>query len=328
MNSLPNSVCSMNEKATRRRGFTLIELLVVIAIIAVLIALLLPAVQQAREAARRTMCKNNLAQLALALHNYEMAFEVLPPGTVNSTGPIVNKVSPEAFHLSWTVQILPYLELSTVYNHFDFRQGVYDKRNLAPQQRSLSIFLCPSDATKPVENARWPSSYAGCHNSVEAPIDVDNDGLLFLNSSIGYEDIPDGSAYTLALGEKLQDVDVWGWASGTRDTLRNTGLPPNGGGFALYQQPMMQGGYGGYGGGGYGTPPGDDATDETDGDEDEGEMTEEQKLLYVGNFASRHTGGAQVAMADGSVRFISENINITTFQGIASRNDGSMVSDF
>ena len=90
------------------RGFTLIELLVVIAIIAILIALLLPAVQQAREAARRTQCKNNLMQLGIAFHNYDMAFEMLPPGCVNSTGPIHN--IPEGYHMSWTVQILPMME--------------------------------------------------------------------------------------------------------------------------------------------------------------------------------------------------------------------------
>ena len=80
-----------NHRATRHSGFTLIELLVVIAIIAVLIALLLPAVQQAREAARRTQCKNNMMQIGLALNNYMMAHEVLPPGTQNDTGPIQSK---------------------------------------------------------------------------------------------------------------------------------------------------------------------------------------------------------------------------------------------
>src|SRR5213083_896811 len=101
----------------RHRGFTLIELLVVIAIIAVLIALLLPAVQQAREAARRTQCKNNLMQLGLALHNYEMAYELLPPGSINPTGPIRNES--KGYHMGWMVQILPYIDQGNVFDHFD-----------------------------------------------------------------------------------------------------------------------------------------------------------------------------------------------------------------
>src|SRR5262249_55096186 len=93
----------------RQAGFTLIELLVVIAIIAVLIALLLPAVQQAREAARRTQCKNNLMQINIALTNYMMAHNVLPSGTVNDVGPILSKEG-AGYHMGWLAQILPYIE--------------------------------------------------------------------------------------------------------------------------------------------------------------------------------------------------------------------------
>ena len=93
-----------------RGGFTMTELFVVMAVVFVLIGLLLPAVQNAREGARRTQCRSNLSQLALALQNYEMAFEVLPPGTVNHTGPIVNRPAANAYHVSWTVAILPHLE--------------------------------------------------------------------------------------------------------------------------------------------------------------------------------------------------------------------------
>jgi len=321
----------MNHRSVPRRGFTLIELLVVIAIIAVLIALLLPAVQQAREAARRTQCKNNLAQIVLALQNYEMAFETLPPGTINPTGPIVNKASQDAYHVSWTVQLLPYIELSTVFNHFDFNTGVYDPRNLAPQQRSLSTYLCPSDATRQLKELRWPSSYAGVHSGVSRPIDVDQDGLLYLNSSVGYDDIPDGSAYTLIVGEKIQGMDdVWGWASGTRDTLRNSGTPPNGGGLALFQPPKKANAYDGMP---FDEIPVEESLDDRseaapDGTSKKSKPAEDDPLLLVGSFSSQHTGGVQFAMADGSVRFISQNMNVPVFQSLCSRNDGAMPEDF
>src|SRR3981189_1063062 len=97
----------------RRRGFPLIELLVVIAIIAVLIALLLPAVQAAREAARRVQCVNNLVQVGGAIQNYESPYEVLPPGVVTPAGPILN--IPKGQHLSWMIQILPFIEQANAY---------------------------------------------------------------------------------------------------------------------------------------------------------------------------------------------------------------------
>src|SRR5690606_30133693 len=102
-------------------AFTLVELLVVIAIIGILVALLLPAIQAAREAARRTSCMNNLTQLGLALHNYEFHFEALPPGTTNPDGPIRNE--PQGNHVSWIVRILPYIEERVLWRNFNAEAG-------------------------------------------------------------------------------------------------------------------------------------------------------------------------------------------------------------
>ncbi|MFN0055112.1 MAG: DUF1559 domain-containing protein [Planctomycetales bacterium] len=278
----------------RRRGFTLIELLVVIAIIAVLIALLLPAVQQAREAARRTQCKNNLMQIGLALHNYEMAYERLPPGSVNPTGPIRNEA--KGYHVGWLVQILPQLDQPNLFQHFNFNVGVYDDANQPPVSKSVPSFLCPSSPF----GSRMGSSYAGCHHDVEAPIDVDNNGVLFLNSSVQYRDIRDGASNTLFVGEA--GGDVLGWASGTRATLRNTGTPINfRGGFSPTSTPVGAG---------------------------QANSLSEDELLAVGGFSSSHVGGANFLLGDGGVRFISENVNPQTLQNLGHRADGEMLTDY
>ena len=350
----------LSKTAALRRGFTLIELLVVIAIIAILIALLLPAVQQAREAARRSTCKNNLAQLALALQNYEMAFEMFPPGTVNPEGPIINRPNRDYYQMSWTVQILPELELANVFNHFDFMKGVYAIENLPPQARPLPVFTCPSDYGLDVlDDKRAISNYAGCHAGTETPIDVNNNGVLFLNSSTRFSDIPDGSSYTIAFGERITGDTVWGWAAGTSDTLRNTGTPINKfqHDFRDAQRQKILEGWTDIDGDGIPEPPANDdlediGTEIIEGDksleEDEATTTQQGPdaaaiadtqpadpvvappgkapvaWLTVGGFSSHHTGGAQFALADGSVRFISENIGISAYQNLGSRNDGAM----
>ena len=287
----------------KRPGFTLIELLVVIAIIAILIALLLPAVQQAREAARRTQCRNHLMQLIIAVHNYEMAFEMLPPGSVNETGPI--KSVKQGYHFGWIPQILPYIEEGNVYRNLDFTVSVYHANNDAAYNHAIPTLRCGSD-----NGNGQISNYAGCHHDVEAPIDTDNNGVLFLNSSIRYEAIPDGSSYTIFIGEKVVELDDLGWASGTRATLRNTGtainsmLPMPAPAFVLPDEP---------------------------GDGEEKAMPEDlddPALLLVGGFSSRHAGGAQFAFGDGSVRFLSENIAPGVYQALGHRADGQMVEEF
>jgi prepilin-type N-terminal cleavage/methylation domain-containing protein/prepilin-type processing-associated H-X9-DG protein len=204
-----------------RKGFTLVELLVVIAIIGILVALLLPAIQAAREAARRIQCSQNIAQLIIAVHNYQMAYGVYPPGTQEKTGPIQNHAA--GYHHSWITQMLPYMEQKNAFEHIDWSVGVYDKKNAQVRRLGLSNLQCPSSAS-----ARGPfSAYAGVHHDTEQPIDVTNNGVFFLNSRIAYEDVTDGSAYTLFLGEKIVESGDLGWMSGTRATLRNTGSAIN-----------------------------------------------------------------------------------------------------
>lgn len=296
-------------RAKRRRGFTLIELLVVIAIIAILVALLLPAVQQAREAARRTQCKNNLMQVGLALHNYDMAHECLPPGTVDPNRPI--RSEPKGYHVGWVVQSLPYLDQTPTYQQFDFKGGVYSPGNNAPRGVQINVLMCPTNPALRTPGV-GTTTYAGVHHHVEAPIDIDNTGVLFLNSSIRYRDITDGASNTIFVGEHA-DVDPLGWASGTRSTLRNGGfIMGGGGGLRPGQKPFPGAGISPPGlPGGNAAPAGTEAA-----------------LLEVGGFGSMHAGGAQFVIGDGSVRFISQNIAPQVMQNLTNRNDGELPNDF
>ena len=218
----------MNDK---RRGFTLVELLVVIAIIGILIALLLPAIMAAREAARRATCANNLAQIGLALANYQNAHEVLPSGVVNPDGPVLSV--PKGYHYSWIVQLLPYMEEVNTFENVRCKVGAYDPANDPARGVAVRMLLCPSDGSSSPPD-RGVSNYAGCHHDVESPIDATNHGVFFLNSAVRDRDIRDGRSHTIFVGEKTisgpdpvlgmsGSADDLGWMSGTQATLRNTG---------------------------------------------------------------------------------------------------------
>jgi len=291
-----------------RAAFTLIELLVVIAIIGVLIALLLPAVQAAREAARRSQCVNNLMQIGIALRNYESAHEVLPPGVVNPAGPIVEK--PVGYQFGWTAQVLPYMEGRNVHDHLNFEFGAYHPANATSRAVVLAVLLCPSDigpsqttpgtigidfsgseAGEAIPNSPdgtpapailcGQSSYAACHNDVEAPIASDNAGVFFLNSAVASDDVRDGLSRTIFAGEKTRTGDL-GWISGTRATLRNTGTPINA----------------------RTTPAG-----------------------AVGGYGSLHPGGANIAFGDGSVRLLKAAIDPKVYRMLGARADGGVFND-
>lgn len=289
------------------RGFTLVELLVVIAIIGVLVALLLPAVQAAREAARRSSCLNNLSQLVLATHNYEFAVEHLPAGTINPEGPI--RSEPAGQHVSWLVQILPYVEMRTAYDAFDQQAGAYAPENAAVRAVPVSLFICPSYPGSETNESKTAavSTYAGCHHDVEAPIDTDNHGLLFLNSAIRYGDILDGSSQTMIIGEMYPDpsfaqpamgmefpIDQFlGWVSGTRSTLRNTSR--------IDHRPPRRG---------------------------DREPVQVPGPLDVGGFGSAHPGGIQMATADGSCRFLTDTIEPEVLRQLGHRADGTLQSRY
>jgi hypothetical protein len=272
-------------------------LLVVIAIIGVLVALLLPAVQAAREAARRVSCLNNVTQLGLSLHNYEFHNETLPPGVTNPDGPIRNEA--QGVHVSWIVKVLPYLEQNALYRKFDQSLGAYDPANAEVRAVEIRPLECPSDGTPFTNDVRTiaRSSYAGCYHDAEAPIDKDNHGLLFLNSKIRYSQIYDGSTMTLLVGEAFTTPETLGWVSGTRATLRNTSV------IETYQPHLGA------------APPRNDEK-------------EKAGSLFVGGFGSHHPGGLNIGLADGSTRFLSANTDPEILRRIGNRADGEIVKPF
>ncbi len=202
-------------------GFTLIELLVVIAIISILISLLLPAVQQAREAARRTQCQNNLKQIILAMHNYEGTHRTLPPGylyrpdlaTDPSGGMYINGMG-----FGWAVMILPELEQANLFRLFDTTQPLFADVNRAAREQVLPVFLCASDPfsenTRVIPNETTlpdeqyaPASYVACWGPATSTENMDDtpdlaEGVFYRNSRTRFRDITDGLSNTIAIGER------------------------------------------------------------------------------------------------------------------------------
>jgi prepilin-type N-terminal cleavage/methylation domain-containing protein len=312
------------------RAFTLVELLVVIAIIGILIALLLPAIQAAREAARRAACINNLNQLGVALNNYESAHGVLPPGTIDKQGPIHNV--PQGYHMGWLVQLLPYIEEGVTYKNVDFSVGAYDKKNAAARSVGIKLFVCssfagptriqPRDATgaivpPPIDPATgaelgpppgsvFVSTYAGCHNDVEAPIDANNNGVLFLNSHISQRDVTDGATHTIYVGEKLNNDADLGWISGTRATLRNAGTAIN-----MTTEDST---------GTVAWPPPTSAPGEPS------KPAAAAGDLFVGGFGSSHPSVCNFLFGDGAVHSIRKDIPLSVLQQLANRADGKLLT--
>ncbi|MEW4562374.1 DUF1559 domain-containing protein [Bremerella sp. JC770] len=327
----------------RHRGFTLVELLVVIAIIGILIALLLPAVQQAREAARRMQCSNNLKQLGLALHNYHDSLQSFPSGVVfqwenDAAG---NRV--DSFW-GWGSLTLPYLELSNVHEVLqvgkaklsDQMTAGHNPAAFAALQTPLSAFRCPSDTapdlhSSPQCNIRdntstltdaATSNYVANNQSYRCGastkhIALGNDasctevqGMFWGDSHVSFRDVTDGTTNTILLGERAWEIPN-----------------PAGGKYSCYAGQVFGAGFssGGLGG--------DSKAIMANGGG--GLNSVAYATACRRGYSSQHPGGAMFAMVDGSVRFIAETAPDVTddvaddllLENLQNRNDGNVLSE-
>jgi len=310
---------------SRQFGFTLIELLVVIAIIAILIALLLPAVQQAREAARRTQCKNNLKQLGLALHNYHDTFQTFPPGTVVFGGAASSSSNTwcttrfsgvnanDMPRAPWTVLILPYLDETPRYQAFNLEAkfSIADTvpglaQNVTQQKKGMPKYQCPSDPNSGpgVPNNNYYAVMGGGQTAECAPASNTNrvffsNGIFFPNSRTRIGDITDGTTNVFMLGETKYHTLPAGrpdgyavyWASGTYFDS-GSAAPWNMAGALLQINAIRE----------------DPSTHDMFGN-------------ATRLFGSKHVGGAHFVLGDGSVQFVSENVDLATYRQLAIRND-------
>ncbi|MEO2015886.1 MAG: DUF1559 domain-containing protein [Fuerstiella sp.] len=343
----------------RQRGFTLIELLVVIAIIAILIALLLPAVQQAREAARRTECKNKLKQLGLSLHNYHDTHGAFPGnevGCVTDTPP-----SRQTCWEGWSglAMILPYIDQAPLYNNADFNRYWND----AGAQRDVSTtflpaFVCPSDPNGggKITGNSAPTSYALSTGPLSHwhGRNYRLPGMFSRQSSVRIRDVRDGTSNTILasevqIGDFGNTKDTVSYRNSRAGTLRRTGNATNWSPrFNASPDHLQQiqdyharcaAGIGSTGGGQddeagrfwasgrvfwgpwFNTlmPPNTRYNCDNDGS-----VTD----MQIKNASSYHTGGVQVLMGDGSVRFATENIDHGIWVSLGSKGDGETIGEW
>jgi prepilin-type N-terminal cleavage/methylation domain-containing protein/prepilin-type processing-associated H-X9-DG protein len=300
-----------SDDAGGRPGFTLIELLVAISIIGVLIALLLPAVQAAREAARRTQCVNGLKQLGLALHNYHGSTQVFPPGYVSAFDGAGNDTGPG---WGWAALLLAQMEQNPLLNAVNFNLPIEDASNLTSRMTVVASYLCPSDNAAP---AWWamvrtpsgvptqricqvaPSNYVGVFGTSDPGID--GDGIFFRDGNIGLRDITDGTAQTLAVGERAHQLGEATWVGSVTGAVL---FPVDNDGIGYPRAESGPGMILGHAGGRLG--PGDPGGE-------------------VNQFYSRHPGGVNFLFADGHVGFLKTSMSYPTFRALATRAGGEVI---
>ena len=321
----PLTTVAHKQSTNSRRGFTLIELLVVIAIIAILIALLLPAVQQAREAARRTQCRNNLKQIGLAFHNFHDVYDRLPTGARDGAGASYSCCNAtERVGWSWSYQILPYMEQNNVYDQGtdDDPVGTYP----IVARNGIKAYYCPT-RRKPTSygSGYYRCDYAGNAGQRSGSITANDTskgmrGVVVQTTlrEIRINDIKDGASNTIMVAEKALHPDRHGSDGGDNEPWNNAG----------WDECVVRHGAGITSAGvEYGlTPLYDlDAPTDTTAVVDKGGVSWTNWHPF---FGSAHQGGMNACLADGSVRLISYNIDGEIMRRISLTNDHQSVGEY